>query len=56
MDNVVLVAIVDARQNLLHENSSILLRELSSCDDLVEKLSALADPISAFRKRKGLTP
>jgi hypothetical protein len=49
VDNVVLVAIVDTRKNLLHENSGILLCELSSRDDLIEKLSTFADPISRFR-------
>jgi hypothetical protein len=44
VDNVVLVAIVDARQNLLHKDGGILLCELSSGDDLVEKLSSFADP------------
>lgn len=44
MDNVVGVAVVDALQDLLHEHGGVFLRELSARDDLVEELSALADP------------
>lgn len=49
MDYVVLVAVVDARQNLLHEDCSVLLCELASSDDLVEEFSTLADPIGYER-------
>jgi hypothetical protein len=44
MYNMVLVAIVDTSKNLLHENGSILLSELSSSNDLIEEFSSLADP------------
>jgi len=41
--NMVQMTIVDARKNLLHEQGGIALGKLSSGDDLVEQLSALAD-------------
>ena len=43
MDDVGLMAVVDARKHLLHENSGIALTELSALKDLVEELAALAD-------------
>ena len=43
MHDMVVMAIVDARQNLLHEQRSILFCELASSNDLVEELSTLAD-------------
>ena len=45
MDDVLGVAVVDAGENLLHEDSGVTLSELSSGKDLVEKLSTLADPM-----------
>ena len=45
MDDVVLVAVVDALEHLLHEDSGISLSEFSSLKDLIEKLSSLANPI-----------
>lgn len=44
MHNVVFVAVVDAWEHLSHEHSCILLCELAPRDDLVEKLTTLADP------------
>ena len=44
MDNVGLMAVVDAGENLLHEHSSVALTELSTLQDLVEKLATFADP------------
>ena len=38
-----LVAVVDAEKNLLHEDCGVLLGELSTCDDFVEELTTLAD-------------
>ena len=44
MDDIVLMAVVDARKNLLHENSGVTLSELSTLENFVEELTALADP------------
>jgi hypothetical protein len=43
--DLVLVAVVNARQDLLDQDCRVFLGELSSCDNLVEELAALADPI-----------
>ena len=43
MNNVGLMAVVDAREHLLHEDSSITLAELSTLEDLVEELTTFAD-------------
>jgi len=43
MHDVGLMAIVDAAENLLHEDGSITLAELAALKDLVEELTALAD-------------
>ena len=43
MDNVGLMAIVDARKDLLHEDSGISLAELAALKNFVEKLATLAD-------------
>jgi len=43
MDDVGLMAVVDARENLLHKDSSVALAELSALEDFIEELSALAD-------------
>ena len=43
MDDVGLVAVVDARENLLHKDSSVTLAELSALQDLIEELTTLAD-------------
>ena len=45
MNNVVLMAVVDALENLLHEDSTVTLRELASLENLVEQLSSLADSV-----------
>jgi hypothetical protein len=44
MHNLVLMAVVNAGKNLLYKNCSIFFGKLSSCDNLVKKLSAFADP------------
>ena len=44
MDNVVLMAVVDALEYLLHEDGSITLREFASLENLIEKFTSLADP------------
>ena len=49
MDDVVLMAVVDALENLLHEDGTVALRELASLKDLVEKLTSLANPIDFIK-------
>ena len=44
MDNVGLVAIVDAGKDLLHENGTVALAEFSTLQNLIEELTAFADP------------
>ena len=43
VDDVGLVAVVDAGEHLLHEDGTVSLAELATLQDLVEELSALAD-------------
>ena len=43
MHDVGLVAVVDAGEDLLHEDSSIALAELTTLEDLIEKLTTFAD-------------
>jgi len=43
MNDVIIMAIVNARQNLLHEYRRILLRKLASGHDLIEELSTFTD-------------
>ena len=43
MHDVGLVAVVDAGEDLFHENSSIAFAELTTLEDLVEELATLAD-------------
>lgn len=45
MNDVVLVTVVDALEDLLHEDSSITLREFTSLEDLIEEFSTLANSI-----------
>jgi hypothetical protein len=54
VDNVVLVAVVDAREHLLHQDSCILLCELPSGDNLVEEFSSFADPIGEGVRWEGV--
>jgi len=49
MNDVGLMAIVDAGKDLLHENGTITLAEFTSLEDFVEELTTLADSI---RKKK----
>jgi len=44
MNDVVLVAVVDARKDLLHQDGGVLLCELSSSNDLVEEFSSFTNP------------
>lgn len=48
VDDIVLMAVVDALEHLFHEDSSVTLRESSSLEDLVEKLTSLADPAGKY--------
>lgn len=43
MDDVALVAVVDARKHLLDKEGGITFREFTSLEDFVEELSTLAD-------------
>ena len=43
VNDVIFVAVINARQNLFHENGRVLLRKLASRDDLIEELTTLAD-------------
>jgi hypothetical protein len=43
MDNMVFVAVVYAPKDLLHENCCVFLSEFAFGDDLIEKLSSLAN-------------
>ena len=43
MHDVGLVAVVDAGEDLFHEDSSIALAELTTLEDLIEKLTTFAD-------------
>ena len=45
MDDVGLVAVVDAREHLLHEDGSVTLGEFSALQDFIEELSTLADSV-----------
>ena len=45
MDNVGLMAVVDAGEDLLHEDCGISLAEFSALENFVEKLTTLADSI-----------
>ena len=44
MDDVGLMTVVDARENLLHENGTVALAEFATLQNLIEELTALADP------------
>ena len=44
MDDVGLMAIVDAGKDLLHENGTVTLAEFTTLQNLIEELTALADP------------
>ena len=43
VDDFLLMAVVDARKNLLNQNSAVLLCKLASGNDFIEKLSSFAD-------------
>jgi hypothetical protein len=45
VNNVILVAIVDARKDLFHKNGSIFFSEFSSGNDFIEQLTSFTDPI-----------
>ena len=44
MHNVCLMAVVDAREHLLHQDGAVTLAELTALQDFVEQLTSLADP------------
>ena len=48
MDNVVAVAVIDTLENLLHQDRSVFLSELSSRDNLIKELSTFTDPINSL--------
>ena len=57
MNDVVEMAVVDAREDLLGQNSGVLLRELASLEDFIEELSTLANSLmhrKYIRLRHGL--
>jgi hypothetical protein len=56
MDDVVRVAIVDARENLFHEDSCVLFGEFPSGNDLIEEFSTLADSILEYKYYPKITP
>ena len=43
MNDIVLVAVINAGKNLLHQNGAVSLGELAALEDLIEKLTTLAD-------------
>ncbi len=43
MNDVIRMTVVDALEDLFHEDGGILLGELSSCDDFIEQLTSLAN-------------
>ena len=45
MDDVGLMTVVDARENLLHENGTVALSEFTALKDLIEEFTALANSI-----------
>ena len=55
MDDVSLMAVVDARENLLHQNGCVALAELSTLKDLVEQLATLADPTNKILRSDIMT-
>jgi hypothetical protein len=48
VDNMVLVAVVYAPKDLLHENCCVFLSEFAFGDDLVKKLSSLANSDNGY--------
>ena len=50
MDDVDLVAVVDAREDLLHEDRGVTLRELTLGKDFVEELTTLANSAEEERR------
>jgi hypothetical protein len=52
MHNIVFVAVVNAGQNLFHEDCGILLGEFASGNDLIEELTSFADPIELQSPKK----
>ena len=45
MHDLLGVAVVDAREDLLHEHGGVLFGEFAALEDFVEQLAALADPV-----------
>ena len=46
VNDVVLMAVVDARENLLHQNSTISFGEFATLQNFIEELTTFADPTS----------
>ena len=44
MDDVVLVAVVNAGEDLLHKNGTVTFTEFATLQNLIEELTTLADP------------
>ena len=47
--DVVLMAVVDARENLLHKDSTIPFGEFAALQNFIEELTSLADPTIQIR-------
>ena len=45
MHDVLTVAVVDAGEDLLHEDGCVTLSEFATLQNLIEKLTSLADPV-----------
>ena len=50
VNNVSLMAVVDAGENLLHENCAISLSEFTTLKDFIEEFTTLADSINCAKK------
>ena len=43
MNDVVLVAVINARKNLLHQNGAVSFGELATLQNFIEEFTSLAD-------------
>ena len=55
MHDVCLMAVVDAREDLLHEDGAVALTELAALQNLVEELTTLANPGLFVSNRRRIT-
>ena len=53
MDNVGLMAIVDAGEDLLHENGTVTFAKFATLQNLIEELTTLADS-TKFEFKSGM--